>query len=346
VFAVRGHSVGPWDRITLTHPRWSTRIRNAVDHEGNEQMVALWDPSPREYAPKARLLKFPSGELPARSFLDSDPRVHFDAAAFDELTFFSAPKDPELRNNDDRCMVIKVGDELIGHPDVRGYLNSPEQPHAPGEYVFPLPFLPVSSLSRSMDASQPIVPLAEGLAAGREGYVLIDNEVAYFTRRRGRDLDMPTRLRSSDGLYRGMFGTTAESHSEGALVYAIPFRYFDAFRPGEFDDAMPFFQAATSIPNAHWHDITWEEEAAPLTAVRASVRIDGKKPVWDADVVGRGKIGRHSTKATWALVEVRLNFEYKAGAFFPNDAWKSTPRFRSISLTYDRPWSVLFHSER
>lgn len=401
IFAVRAQgtgrsNVGRYDSITVTNAameRFAANVRRVVGYTGNIQLVGLFEESPRDYLPDnkfTRVLKFPSGELICRPFMQTGPPVTIGPVngTIDEVITFAAPKSPEWRVQNviqaadaspavgvgggggmDRFGgVIKVGEEFIGYAEmnqgmltrtVRGYLNSPVQVHDRGDLLFNFSFLPVSSLNGSLDDKGAAVQMRENLkVGGRDGYVLIDNEVLFYTSRSGNTVRMPSRLRNSDGLYRGMFGTAPSPHNDYALVYAIPYRYYDTYKAQEFDPTMAYFQVATSVPNAHWNNVRWLDQRVDpnLTAVHALARVDRRKHFWDppdgqwlvefTDGGSGNRMNVHGTKKEDASLEIRFYFEYKSGSFYPNNAWKTTPKILDIQAQYERPWRILHHEEK
>jgi hypothetical protein len=369
-------------------------VRRAIVYQGTTQLAALYDYSPVDYAADgmfARILKFPSAELISRSWLAAaNPSVLLGPmdATIDEVKFFGAPKSPEWRLNapipnstaSGSAAVgsagslgsfggaIRVGDEVLGYGElnqaqgliqrtVRGYLGSTVEVHDAGDLIFNLAFLPLSSLRSAMSATQRDIDMNQGIEiAGQDGMVLIDGEVMYFTRRSGNTLTMPSSLFGDDGIYRGRFGTTPSNHDAFALVYGIPWRFYDTYRPREFDTTMAWYQFSTVLKDAHYRSCRWNEQTWPNILTHAEVRFDGRWEFFDGpdgrtllDLQGGSaahRLDQHVTRTEDALLEVRFRFEFLSGAFYPGDAWKQSPKLYDVALEYERPWRVLYHEER
>lgn len=386
---------GRYDYVTVTDSRLqrvAARIRNTAAYQ-NVQLVALWGAVPRDYVQDGefvRLLKFPSDELISRSWLMSanlPVQLGPVVATIDEIKFFAGPKSREWRLgsplDESRAVdtvlsgagsmdafggAVLAGTEIIGYAELdqqnpilkrtrRGFLNSPREVHDSGDPIFNLAFLPLSSLRGPLDPVSGRIELNQDIKVQEQfGYVLIDNEVIFFTSNGGNTLSMPSRLRSSDGLWRGMFGTAPAAHDEWSMVYAIPYRYFDTYKPMEFDNRMSYYQVSYAIPDAHWNQFNWTEENPPELVTHAMVRVDGKGEWWDkpdgrtlfdfTNPRGNNKVDFHATKDEEGRLEIRFYFEYRPGSFWPNHSWKGSPKIHNLTMTYERPWKVLYHDEK
>lgn len=386
---------GRYDDVTVTDgqlQRVAARIRNTATYQ-NRQLIGLWSAVPRDYVQDGefvRLLKFPSDELISRSWLRAaSPSVQLGpiVSTIDEIKFFAGPKSREWRlvsqMDDSSAMdtvlsgsgsmerfggAVLAGTEIIGYAELdqqnnmikrtrRGFLNSTREVHDSGDLIFNLAFLPLSSLRSQLDPVSGQIELNQSVEVQEQfGYVLVDNEVIFFTSNGGHTLSMPNRLRSSDGLWRGMFGTAPNSHDPWAMVYAIPYRYFDTYKPMEFDNRMSYYQASYAIPDAHWHQFNWTEENPTDVVTHAMVRVDGKVEWWDkpdartlfdfTNPNGKNKVDFHATKDEEGRLEIRFYFEYKPGAFWPNHSWKGSPKIHNLTMTYERPWKILYHDEK
>jgi hypothetical protein len=276
----RGFSMGAFDRVTLTDaanqkmtaqiwrtnpfpqppgqpPIWpgNFNIQNAT------QIAALKDPATRDWVADdlhVRVLKFPSGELLSRAFLNTaSPKVTIGPIAgyMDELKGFAGTKG-RLRlagpaGVGDNSMLItqtaipfwqnggmfKVGDEYIGYgnwtqngtngtvtPVKRGWLNSNPEMHDQGDAVFYIPWVPVAGLSGDVSVEDKVIHLKQRMGGDPQkytsGYVLLDNEMALFQWNAGDGLtlSMPPEWDGQKGLYRGMFGTQPASHSSSTCL--------------------------------------------------------------------------------------------------------------------------------
>ncbi len=271
----RGHSMGGFDRVTLTDaanqkataqiwrtspfpeppgqpPIWpgNFSIANAT------QVAALRRHQARDWVADdlhVRVLKFPSGELLSRAFLNTAaPKVTIGPVAgqIDEMKAYAATKGrlrhfapagvgdttlqitltgiPFLQNGG----LMKVGDEYIGYGGwtqngtsgtvtqaKRAWLNSNAELHDQGDSIFYLPWLPVAALAGDITTDDKVIRLKQRLngdpAKYTKGYILVDNEMMMFQWNAGDGLtlSMPPRWDGQKGLYRGMFGTPETQHS-------------------------------------------------------------------------------------------------------------------------------------
>lgn len=320
----RGFSVGGGDRVTLTdaaNQKQSARVRRVGlvgaqpgdvpawppnwSGPGGTQIAALYDAALRDWSsvndPYTRLLKFPSGELLSRPFLDQvGPQVAIGpwGGYIDELKAFAATKgrmrlrqqasesDSNLQTYQTSAPIrplgglVKVGDEYIGYANwnnapagtitgaKRGYLNSTGEIHDQGDQIFYLQWVPVAALTGTLSAQDKVLDLQEQLSGDpgryRKGYVLVDNEMILFEwNGGGKTLSMPARWDNTSGLYRGMFGTQPQNHNTNALVYGMPYRTFDTYKQREFDNTMVYFQFSTKMDLAHWNWFKWTQEQLP-----------------------------------------------------------------------------------
>jgi len=331
-----------------------------------------------------RLLKFPSDELPSYF-----PAISFTlgsnlSATVDEVKFFSAAKNNRvitetlLASDSGKSTVelsnmlstnsglIKIGDEYIGFASTstrtltscfRGYLNTPIQTHDYGQRIFDLSrFLPVTALSQGIFPENFTIPIKSSNGFAGSGYVLIgDNfntgEVAGYLQSGGGFLRMPEH---SDGIFRGMFGTSPQTHQANTLCYAIPFRYWHLERGtpriNAFDSQMAYFQAAHLARGATWKRISWDETHLPdppgndnLIRLRFLVRFDNQ-PAWNTtptnlpngifEFTNPNEPNDLNVKAD--QIEVMVFFQYLPGAFLGN-AWKRSPLLENIYVEYKKP---------
>ncbi|MBI5780019.1 MAG: hypothetical protein HZA49_11285 [Planctomycetes bacterium] len=333
-----------------------------------------------------RLLKFPSDELPSYFPATSFTIGSNLSATIDEVKFFSDAKDNRvitetlLASDSGKTTVtlsdtlsansglIKIGDEYIGFAStststltacVRGYLNTPIQTHDYGQRIFNLSrFLPVTALSQGIFPENFRIPIKSSGGFASNGYVLIgDNfntgEVAGYLQTSGGFLRMPEH---SNGIFRGMFGTSPQNHQTNTLCYAIPFRYWHLEKANAFDSQMAYFQAAHLARGATWKRITWDEEHIPsndnLIRLRFLVRFDNQ-PAWNTtpnnqpggifEFTNPTDPNELNVKAD--QVEVMVFFQYLPGALTGN-AWKRSPLLKDIHVTYAKPIITLSKQER
>jgi hypothetical protein len=276
----RGHSMGAGDRVTLTdasNQKASARIRRSspppppagqppiwpgdFSIQQATQVAALYDFATRDWVPDdlhVRVLKFPSGELLSRAWLDNaNPQVTIGPVAgqIDELKAFAASKGRVRLSQPgqvgDMTMyvnpvgipffqeggLLKIGDEYIGYGNwtqtqtvgtikelKRAWLNSQAEVHDRGDNAFYLPWIPVAALSGDLTADDKVIRLKQRLSGDpalyRKGYILVDNEMMLFEWNNGDGLvlSMPPRFDGQRGLYRGMFGTQEAQHTSGTSL--------------------------------------------------------------------------------------------------------------------------------
>jgi hypothetical protein len=424
----RGFSVGGGDRVTLTdsaNQKQSAQVRRVGlvgaqpgdipgwppnwNGPGQTQIAALYDGQNRDWSsvndPFTRLLKFPSGELLSRPFLDQgNAQVTIGpwGGSIDELKAFASTKgrirlrqqaseaDTNLQLYQTTAPVrplgglVKIGDEYVGYGNwnnspaatmtgaKRGFLNSTGEIHDQGDQIFYLQWLPVAVLTGELSATEKVIDLQEQLAGDprryQKGYVLIDNEMILFEwNGGGKTLTMPAKWDNQAGLYRGMFGTQPQSHSQGAMVYGMPYRTYDTYKQREFDNTMVYFQYSTKMDLAHWNWFKWTQEQTPADdkiVIHAVARVDGKGEFWDPPGMNDNVLVIDSTTPGTSVpvkrtgyqydagqFDVRFYVEYKQGSFDATNArstetWKRYPKIREIQVDYDRPSQTLHHEDR
>lgn len=264
----------------------------------------------------------------------------------------------------DNSGIIKIGDEYIGYGSIngttlesckRGYLNSQIQTHDFGQRAINLTaFLPVTSLSQGISADRADIPVNSTSGFANSGYVLIGNdlnsgEIVGFSQL----VRMPSH---SNGIFRGMFGTTKQAHLINTLCYSIPFRYWDLEKPNAFDSQMAYFQAAHLARGATWKRISWEETHLPnndnQVRLRFLVRFDNQ-PAWNTTPTNQpGGIfeftdpnGINDINVKADQIEVTVFFQYLPGAFLSN-AWKRSPLLENIYVEYQKPIITISRQEK
>ncbi len=374
--------------------------------EARGQVVAFWDNVSRDYAADnqhARVLKFPSGELLGINYLEAENplfRVGPLEATIDEIKHFGATKvrvalAAPIDSTATMIAVVggnllpgggllKVGREYIGYGRndagqltiiKRGWLGSAADDHDEGDPVFYISFVPVASLEMDISDREREIRLNQLLAGQRNrytaGYILIDEEVALFEwgNEEGNPvLGMPPLWDGTSGLFRGMFGTQAATHTaDTALVYGLPWRFWDTYKPQEFDNRMAYYQWSTRMDLANWRtvEITYEvPEGDDKVKLVAVARLDGKGEWFDvpgpsdaallwqnAGGAPTIKINRVGFLKDAGQFDLRLYVEYRPGSFdvqspWTTASWKRTPLVKEIQVEYDRPTQTLFHEDR
>jgi len=267
---------------------------------------------------------------------------------------------------------VKIGDEIIGFPLVtnndlrrcqRGWLNSPAQVHSEGELAFNLSFLPITKLTADCAPEDRYLQVRRPMqGAYQAGYALIGTEVVGFEAltNNGQTYDCWGDL-SSGAFWRGRFGTTAAAHSQDDLMYGIPFRHWDTRKALHWDSRCAYFQASITARGARWRSLQWDEQIPAgdaLLRTHCLVRADGMGEWFDPP-------GQDARTLLWDFVkpnvpngidhasgwrdagqlDVRFEVEYLPTAFWPNHAWKRSPRWRQLQVSYERPTKVVFHED-
>ncbi len=364
----------------------------------------------------SRILKFPSGELLGLNWLANAGSAQLSIGGFagtiDEVKCFAGERRrlrlaaelaeagtslavtaPEITSQ--YGGLLKIGDEYMGYGEhqnqmltqvKRPWLGSTGEVHDLGDPVFWLRWVPITTLSATVEATDRDIPLRAdllGLPEDRrvnprdplrrnysKGYVLIDEELILFEWNADQTLGMPPKFDGSGGLYRGMFGTSAARHDAAtALVYGIPWRYWDTYKVREFDNTMSYWQWSTRLDGANWRSLQWTEEIPSgdkNIVVHALLRLDGKAEFWEAPgqtgnvgahlfefAGGGGKktINRSGYQQDAGQLDVRFYWEYKPSSFdarapWTAHSWKRAPKIKELRVEYDRPTQVLHHEDR
>lgn len=346
-----------------------------------------------------RILKWPSGELLGERFLEiMNPPVKYGPAkaTIDEvkniastkgnfqLNMVAEPETPQLNvgivgnlnvSTATPSGVLLVGEELVGFADSRngdtltnckrGWLNSVKEVHDRGDAFFLLNFLPVAAVKHSPISTESRTIQMSQVLQGQgffHGYVLIDDEVVGFEKLGIKGVELDTLARwDGNGLFRGMFGTSAAAHQPNAMIFAIPFRYWDGYKEGQFDDKMPYFQVAHTTRNARWRGISaqielpaGEKNLLPHCYVRLDglgdftlPKVDDHSAVWHFYKSQTNPLeDMISSRLENGQMELRFFLEYKPGSYWPEHSWKRTMKFMETRLEYDRDTKVLLHEDK
>jgi hypothetical protein len=364
------------------------------------QLATMFSPTRKMFPVDAlysRVVKWPSGELldqrwmalrnpgvaygPAKARIDEVKNLASYKGHF-LLNRIAPPEVPQLMVGNSLLMdpnmisgCIVTGEEIIGFAKYdgngeflrckRGWLNSTAQIHNEGDPVFLLNFLPVAAVQdQQLPAEARLFPLTQVLAGQgyTKGYILVNDEVVGFEDigLKGVDLDSLARF-DGTGLFRGMFGTTQRGHPAHSMVYGIPFRYWDGYKPGQFDDRMPYFQVAHTTRDARWKEARWLIETGqndPNLLPHEYMRIDGlgdltvpsvdeHSAVWHIFKTQTHPLDNYiSSRLENGEIEVRFFLEYKAGSYWPNHSWKRTMKVHELRIDYDRDTKVLLHEDK
>ncbi|HKS16831.1 MAG TPA: hypothetical protein VJU16_05935, partial [Planctomycetota bacterium] len=344
-----------------------------------------------------RVLKFPSGELLDQRWLAlKNPGVAYGPAkaTIDEVKNLASMKGdflldrvapaevPELLvdnalliSGNQTSGIVVAGEEIIGYAKYdgaggfkrckRGWLNSPTQVHNDGDPVFLLNFLPVAAVGdQALEASARMFPITQVLAGQgyTKGYILVNDEVVGFEEVgvKGTDLDSLSTFEGT-GLFRGMFGTTARNHQAHAMVFGIPFRYWDGYKRGQFDNRMPYFSVGHTTRDARWNELRYQIETGANDAnllPHGYLRVDGlghftvptvdeHSAVWHFFKSQKNTLDEYvSSRLENGQIEARFFLEYKQGSYWPADSWKRTMKIHEVRIDYDRDSKVLMHEDK
>lgn len=298
--------------------------------------------------------------------------------------------------------VLLLGDELIGYdsfdpgtgtvtiaPNGRGVLGTQARNHGLNETAVFLDAVVVSQLNSGMSVGAPALDVEDAGKFPPRGTLLVEDELVHFTRNTGARLEMPefeddppresetavltSAMRRGYGIFRGRYGTVANAHGAGELVFRFPFRYWDRWALGTDAAELHYLQCDESMASAFWGRVYWEEDCpATGASIECLARLDERTPwrsysskadgLWlfrsgSGGAAGGGTASENRIKRLGERLELRFGVRYANGAFDPltspitndsvrSDAWKSTPRLRSIAVERFGENRVLWKEER
>lgn len=275
--------------------------------------------------------------------------------------------------------LLRIGSELIAYTDLssagslilsvdglgRGLLGTEAQAHAPGEAVHFLDHVTVTNLQSGLDADDGLLVVDDTSGFPREGTVLVGSELIHHTGKRD-GLEMPARSEEpgaqdgkGPGLFRGRFGTEAQTHPNSAPVIHFQTRYWDRYARRADAPELHYFGFELPQPDAWVRSILVDHTDPALGGVRVGllVRTDPSAP-WDGEpgetpglelrwldeLVGRpAPVAAQSSQTEW-----RLFLEYDQGAFDPlggTHAWKGVPSIEQVAVDYIAPGRVFERSD-
>jgi hypothetical protein len=292
--------------------------------------------------------------------------------------------------------VVKIDDELIAYRELdtsggyllgceRGILGTTPAYHSVPSRIIPMAGIVVTKLEGALSATAAEIPVSDASEFPRAGYLRIGEELIGYTSRTDSSFTMPARRSAIDeetssldpeeedvdaasGLFRARFGTEAREHDDEAIVYAMPFRYWDRYAKYADDAEMSHFQVQKHVPGAVWKRIAWTEFLVPNVDIALLVRFEGG-PTWDSDRVielGTDPMPREDRASYLYLIkepheanrlnvrsdriQIRVLFPYLLGAYDRSvepmpDEWKDTPRLKALRIEYVAPSTVLYHEE-
>jgi hypothetical protein len=321
---------------------------------------------------------------------DTDIRIHMwpTSGNTDGLPISGLPEDGGI---------VRIDDELIAYRELdtsegllrgceRGVLGTEAKIHSFDARCTEMPNIPVAILEGGLTPTSLDIPLNKTTNIPRStGYVKIGDEILGFTRVEGNRLVMPQDLRPSEdslsgssdtgpGLFHMRFGTAAQDHEDGAIVYYMPVRYPDRYVERSADPQASCIILRKRVDGAIWKRVGWDERIGSNLDVHVLVRFDGT-PDWDSANIynvseGRVVSGRaedfaknpksflfeletahdlNTMNIQADVIEVRISFQFQAGAYDTNltppaDGWKDTPWLKAVRVEYVSPVTI-HHSE-
>ncbi|MEK7484746.1 MAG: hypothetical protein AABZ60_10500 [Planctomycetota bacterium] len=335
VFAVKSPACGAGDEVTIidnhTDPtqRYSQQIiwmqlfdsvafkgKNGSGPGKSYWLVSLKNFLPREIlaSEAGRLLKFPSGELPAQELHGAygapTPRIYDEIKLRPNMPkgfYLLHPMPPKATHfvsfvPIEPGRLIKIGNEivtaqkienigkqgnlpfpafLIG-PLIRGAFNTPVEPHPNGTPYLILDYIPSGILNNELSSTTSRSELLPNTSVFPEqGYLRIGKEVLGYTEKNGFTFKMPRKEKA--GLFRRRFGTPKSSHSVGDLVTFQPYRYWDLFGLESLNPEIDKYTLVFSSQNTLFRGLQWEESLHKNKRldIACLVRFNGR-PDWDA----------------------------------------------------------------
>lgn len=289
--------------------------------------------------------------------------------------------------------VIKIDDELILFQQFdassgkftgckRGAFNTTPATHEYEAYVAPICAFPCSQITAGIDLTSGSYELKDATDFPDAGYLRVGlgSEIIGYT-----DWDVNNHLSAPLGridnsatargstnqgkqvggaIFRGRFGTIAQTYNSGDVAIAMPFRVDDRYAEHADDPEQSYLQCSWTKHGAVYKRITWDAEPIKNVEIVALIRFSGG-PAWDSDKiihVGQdtmpGEDRRQylyqitDAKAENLLnveadrVEVRLGVRFDKGAYdrlatLAPDEWKQTPQIRKVTVEYVAPPQVL-----
>jgi hypothetical protein len=374
VFRTRFGWGGRGDKVTIIAQNDPAQREEMAIQWATGNYAAFSKDVSRDYtvARGTRLLKFPSGELPLRFreqnwglSLNAGKRTRF---VLDELTWLQRESRPTLllraavdaKQNELPLMnaqglasyggLCKIGDEYIAYSKLlpkeslkvqRGFANTRAATHTSGMQVFPVFFLPATTLR------SPLAPYAaEAKAEGSslfppEGYVRCEEEILSYSQITRQGFSMPAD-REGRGVLRGAFGTEPSHHATEQLVYFFPVRYPDRAASLYDGTELAYFEAAKTAPCALWERVSWEADnpESQYLGLQVLARVDGR-PGWDETPTNAAgglflfddPQGLNKLHVPGNMLELRVMFPYRKGCY-AQGWWKAKVLMKSLCVEY------------
>lgn len=246
----------------------------------------------------------------------------------------------------------------------RGLLGTEPKAHNDAAPVQFLPHIPAAILSGQVGASDHQIQVqALGSLPRYGGTLRLGNElVHYLWTVQDTGLEMPQWFDPEQddppgvGLFRGRFGTQAQSWPSGAVVVEYPVRYWDRYHERSNDPALHYFQVTRRETPVYFTNISWRTEnpdpmALELVAVanidEAGSFADDPTQVPGMYTFDKGTVddqpqvlGRQGS-----LFEMRIATKYKPGAFDPVEfranGYKRALEIKDMVLQYQGQTRIL-----
>jgi hypothetical protein len=236
--------------------------------------------------------------------------------------------------------------------DGRGLHGTEIRGHSKGARIFVVDDRPSSTLTRGMSLTSAEVEVEDATGFGLYDALLINNELVHAPMRRNSYMTMP-RVRGlggteGNGLLRGRFGTTPETHAEGTLVYAMPTRWAHTYASRSDSGAHARFDASYEAPGGYWKGMSFQAEIPdPSIEFRVLARVNDVS--WEGDPAqtpGLIQVDELQADAAGLLplhlngdrMQLRFQIDWLNGAFDPVDfnatGWTQAPRIRQIFVDY------------
>lgn len=365
VFRTNTSFLGRFDNVTIVQDNDFTQQEQLEVNWAQGDLAAFSEDVSRLYEPqgqRTRVIKFPSRELPSEI---KDFTVGQGGVVIDELQVIQAPQKFNILLNQptqsteqdfsagnqnvlpDDGGILKIGNEYISYSSIvngqlqnvqRGAFNSTPRNNDTATAMFPMFFLPVSSLTAGINGNT--ITIGNSNDFPTSGYIRCGEEIIGYSVRQGNQLILPEVVRGNGG--RAAFGSSFQRHAVNTLVHWMPTRYWDRAIVSNNDNEVAFFEAAKVARNSLWKTITWQAQlpSRNFTAIKVLARIDGK-PNWTTEPQNTpGQIyeftdpkAENRIDVSGDLLEIRVYFIYKNGAF-SRGIWKESPLLQSLDITY------------
>ena len=246
----------------------------------------------------------------------------------------------------------------------RGLLGTQARVHGDCARVQFLSHIPAAILAGQVSAvtNQLTVQSMGGLPRNG-GTVLMGREMLHYTWTvQDRMLEMPNWYDPDDddpsgvGLFRGRYGTPAQSGQSGSPVIWFPTRFWDRYHERSDDPELAYYQASRRETPVFFTGVQWREENPEPSFLKmlATVNIDGAGS-WcdDPEKVGgmfafeKGMVDDKSNKIGWqgSTFEIRFATEYLPGAFDPElflaNGWKQAITIKHLIVNYQGQTRIL-----